>query len=351
MNTNSWKNITIGGRTLYGNVALAPMAGTSDVTFRTLCHEQGASLGCTELVSARGIRYNPSLSRSFRYLEINPEKEGPAAIQLFGYEALDFAEAIPLILEHPLLGKASFIDINMGCPVAKVVKTGAGSALMTDMPLASAILETCVRVATPYSVPVTVKFRKGWNESQVNAVEFARMCRDFGASAVTVHARTREQMYLGQADWDCIAQVAQALAGSGVPVFGNGDIRDGESAARMLRETGVDGVMVGRAAQGNPWIFAEIKAVLSGEPVPAPPAAAQRADVIRRHLTGLCDKLGESLAVREMRAQLSSYFRGQRHASAYRVEAMQASTFLEVDRILDKWVQVSAEECPDGKGC
>ena len=344
MKTNMWKNITIGSRTICGNVALAPMAGTSDVTFRTLCREQGSSLGCTELVSARGIRYNPSLEKSFRYLEINPEKEGPVAIQLFGYEARDFAEAIPLILEHPLLGKADLIDINMGCPVAKVVKTGAGSALMTDMPLAASILETSVRAATPYSVPVTVKFRKGWDESQVNAVEFARMCRDSGAAAVTIHARTRAQMYHGDADWECIAGVAQALAGSGVPVFGNGDVKDGASAALMLAQTGVDGVMIGRAAQGNPWIFAEVKAVLRGEPIPPVPAPAQRADMIRRHLEGLCQKIGETLAVREMRAQLSCYFHGQRHAAAYRVEAMQALTFEQVDKILKEWVAVSLLE-------
>jgi len=344
MSTNAWKNITIGSRTLSGNVALAPMSGTSDMTFRALCHEQGASLGCTELVSARGIRYNPSLSRSFRYLEINPENEGPVAIQLFGYEVKDFAEAIPLVLEHPLLGKTSFIDINMGCPVAKVIKTGAGSALMSDLPLAASILEASVRAASPYSVPVTVKFRKGWDETSSNAVEFAQMCRDFGAAAVTIHGRTREQMYQGTADWACIALVAQTLAGSGIPVFGNGDVKDGESAVRMLAQTGVDGVMIGRAAQGNPWIFAEAKAALLGEPAPPIPTALQRADMIRRHLTGLCSRLGESLAVREMRAQLACYFRGQRHASAYKVQAMQAVTYDEVDAILHEWVAVSLLE-------
>ena len=327
-----------------GNIALAPMAGTSDVTFRSLCHEQGASLGCTELVSARGIRYNPSLSRSFRYLEINPENEGPAAIQLFGYEAKDFDEAIPLILEHPLLSRTSFIDINMGCPVAKVVKTGAGSALMSNLPLAASILETSVRAASHYSVPVTVKFRKGWDETSANAVEFAKMCRDFGAAAVTIHGRTREQMYHGTADWDCIARVSQALAGSGIPVFGNGDIKDGESAVRMLVQTGVDGVMIGRAAQGNPWIFADVKAALMGQPMPPAPTAQERADMIRRHLAGLCGKLGETLAVREMRAQLACYFRGQRHASAYKVQAMQAVTYDEVDSILHEWVVVSLLE-------
>lgn len=344
MVTNLWKNITIGGRTLCGNAALAPMAGTSCVTFRTICHELGASFGCTELVSARGIRYNPDLKKSFRYLEIDPEKEGPVAIQLFGYEARDFAEAIPLILEHPVLGKASFIDINMGCPVSKVVKTGAGSALMLEPKLAASILETSVYAALPYSVPVTVKFRKGWDENRVNTVEFARMCRDFGAAAVTIHGRTREQMYQGSADWECIAQVSQALAGSGIPVFGNGDVKDKESARRMLEETGADGIMVGRAAQGNPWIFAEIQGALQGRPVLPAPTPRIRADMIRRHLSGLCSKLGESLAVREMRSQLSCYFRGQRFASLYKAEVMQAQTFDQVDRLLNQWVAVSLSE-------
>ncbi len=340
MNTNAYKNISIGSRTLCGNVALAPMAGTSDVTFRTICHELGASLVCTELVSARGIRYSPSLKRSFRYLEIDPLNEGPVAIQLFGYDAKDFAEAIPLILEHPILGQTSFIDINMGCPVPKVVKTGAGSALMTDITRAASILEASVLAATHYSVPVTVKFRKGWNDKNVNCVEFAKMCRDFGASSVTIHGRTREQMYQGAADWDCIAQVVQALSGSGVPVFGNGDVKDGESAIRMLAETGVDGVMVGRAAQGNPWLFAEITAVLRGDPSPLPPTTGERADMIRRHLSGLCGKLGEQLAVREMRSRLACYLRGQTHAAVFKTAAMQAETYEQVDQILREWVAV-----------
>ena len=343
MDTNAYKNITIGGRILCGNVALAPMAGTSDVTFRTICRELGASLVCTELVSARGIRYNPSLTRSFRYLEIDPVNEGPVSIQLFGYDAKDFTEAIPLILEHPLLGQTSFIDINMGCPVPKVVKTGAGSALMTDLTRAAAILEASVHAATPYSVPVTVKFRKGWDAKNVNCVEFAQMCRDFGAAAVTIHGRTREQMYQGTADWDCIAKVVQALSGSGLPVYGNGDVSDGESARRMLAETGVDGVMVGRAAQGNPWIFAEIKAALCGETAPLAPTAKERADMIRRHLSGLCGKLGETLAVREMRSRLACYFRGQKHASTFKTEAMQTQTYEQVDQILTAWVEAVLE--------
>ncbi len=413
MNKGLWNDLSIGNRVLCGNVALAPMAGTSDLTFRTICHEQGASLGCTELVTARGIRYDSSLLKSYRYLEIDPEREGPAAIQLFGYDPKDFDAAIPLILEHPVLSAAFSIDLNMGCPVNKVVKTGAGSALMKDLPLAASILDASVRAASPYHVPVTVKFRKGWDETTVNCVSFAAMCRDHGAAAVTVHARTRNQMYSGTADWEAIAAVVSELKGSGVPVFGNGDVKSGGDAIRMLATTGADGVMIGRAAQGNPWIFASVKALLMGggmgaetgprtgqgadvgagvpgephigqgvpgEPTvneradiigqgaPGEPTVIERADMIRRHLNGLIGRLGEEVAVREMRAQLASYLHGQKHASRYKVEAMEAKTFREIDELLKAWVEEAGmqpgiinqtiqavvfakEEAPEGAEC
>ena len=392
MNRGLWNDLKIGNRILCGNVALAPMAGTSDLTFRTICHELGASLGCTELVTARGIRYDPTLLKSYRYLEIDPEREGPAAIQLFGYEPGDFEAAIPLILEHPILSAAFSIDLNMGCPVNKVVKTGAGSALMKDLPLAASILDASVRAASPYHVPVTVKFRKGWDETTVNCVSFASMCRDHGAAAVTIHARTRDQMYSGAADWEAISAVASELKGSGVPVFGNGDVKNGADAIRMLETTGADGVMIGRAAQGNPWIFASVKALLTGggegakaearhltgagqvvseelhtrqgapggptandfptepttndfptEPTandfPTEPTAQARANMIRRHLSGLIGRLGEDVAVREMRAQLACYLHGQKHASRYKTQAMEAKTFREIDELLKEWVE------------
>lgn len=320
-------------------MALAPMAGTSDLPYRAICHRQGAAFVCTELVSARGIRYSGSVLKSYRYLEINAEAEGPAAIQLFGHDPEDFREAIPLILEHPILGRAFCIDLNMGCPVNKVVKTGAGSALMTNSLLASSILTAAVRAAEPYGVPVTVKFRKGWDETRTNAVEFARLCVDSGARAMTLHARTRNQMYSGRADWACIREVAEAIRGSGVPLFGNGDVVDGESAVAMLLETGCDGIMVGRAAQGNPWIFTEIVAALRGEEKPAAPSPQERADTIHEHLRGLALKLGERTAVLEMRAQLAMYFKGQPHATSYKVAAMSAETIGEVEALLAEWVR------------
>ena len=333
-----FREIEIGGRIVPGNLALAPMAGTSDLAFRTICHEEGASLGCTELVSARGIRYEPSMRRCFRFLRIEPEREGPVAIQLFGFEAADFEAAIPTILENVALRGVLAIDLNMGCPVAKVVNTGAGAALMREPKRAEVILRAAVRAAEPFGVPVSVKFRKGWDEGSTNAADFARMCVDAGAASIAVHARSRAQMYGGRADWSILAEVVRATEGSKVPIWGNGDVTDGASAIRMLEETGVDGIMVGRAAQGNPWIFGEIRAAMRGEIPPEGPSPEVRAAVIRRHLDGLCELLGEEIAVREMRAQLAAYFRGVKNGTAFKSLAMNARSREEVSRLLDEWI-------------
>lgn len=325
-----------------GQIALAPVAGTTGMVFRTICRKFGASYGCTELVSARGIAFQRSVEGSLRYLWIDPDAEGNCAIQLFGYEAADFSEAIPLILSHPVLSKAAWIDLNMGCPVPKVVKTGAGCALMKDLPRASSIIGASVRAAEPFGKKVTVKFRKGWDEGNANAVEFALMCRDSGASAVTLHARTRDQMYRGRADWGIIAKTVEALRGSGVRVIGNGDVRDGESADQMLRETRVDGVAVGRAAMGNPWIFSEISAFLNGDLPPRMPTARERTDVIFEHLDGLIRCLGEECAVKEMRTQLSHYLKGKHSAAECRAQAVAAQSAREVRDIVSRWAD--AEE-------
>lgn len=321
---------------------LAPIAGTTGMTFRTICRRFGATYGCTELVSARGIAYSHSVEGSLRYLQIDPQAEGPCAIQLFGYEAADFVAAIPLVLSHPVLSFAAWIDLNMGCPVPKVVKTGAGCALMKDLPRASAIIEASVRAAEPFGIPVTVKFRKGWDEQHENAVEFALMCKESGASAVTLHARTRDQLYHGKADWGIIAETADALRGSGVRVIGNGDVRDGESAERMLSETRADGVAVGRAAMGNPWVFSEIAAYLSGDRSWRPPTATERAEVIFEHLDGLTGLLGEECAVKEMRAQLSYYLKGKHSAADCRAQAVAARTAQEVRDIVSRWADAEA---------
>ncbi len=325
-------------------VNLAPIAGTTGVTYRSICHRFGASSGCTELVSARGIAFQGSVEGSFRYLRIDPENEGPCAIQLFGYEAADFSAAIPLVLSHPILSKAAWIDLNMGCPVPKVVKTGAGCALMKDLPRASSIIAASVRAAEPYGKQVTVKFRKGWDENHINAVEFALMCRDSGAAAITLHARTRDQMYRGKADWSIIAETVEALRGSGVRVIGNGDVRDGKSAEQMLRETQVDGVAVGRAAMGHPWVFSEIAAFLSGNHSRRPPTARERAEVIFEHLDGLAGHLGEECAVKEMRTQLSHYLKGKHSAAEIRAQAVAARTVREARDIVSRWADAEESE-------
>jgi nifR3 family TIM-barrel protein len=229
----------------------------------------------------------------------------------------------------------------MGCPVPKVVKTGAGSALMKDLPRAAEIISASVKAAAAYRIPVTVKFRKGWDAEHVNAAEFAHMCADCGASAVTVHARTRDQMYHGKADWEVLRQVADVLRGTGVTVIGNGDVKDGPSARKMLEETGVDGVAVGRAAQGDPWIFARIRAFMRGEEPPAAPTPTERADIVLRHLRGLTGRLGEKIAVKEMRTQLAFYFKGQKNAADFRSAAMHAETFAEVEDTMYRWVEAA----------
>lgn len=338
--------VTIGKVEIPWNIALAPMAGTSTCIFRTIAHECGSALGVTELVSARGIRFKESVEHSMRYLEIDPEHEGKTAIQLFGFDPDDFAYAIPFLLEDPRLSDVDILDINMGCPVSKVVKTGSGSALMKDPAQAEKIIRACVRAAAPYAKPVTVKFRSGWDEEHITAPEFAKMCVQAGAAGLALHARTQTQMYHGQADWGVITKTKAAIADTGIPLWGNGDVKDGASAIRMLEETGADGVMVGRAAQGNPWVFTEIKAALSSEAEAAKattgtsafaPDRKTRVEVIRRHLIGLCGQLGETTGVKEMRAQIAFYLKGGRGTAEIKNRLMTANTVSEVEALLSEY--------------
>ncbi|MBP1757205.1 MAG: dus [Firmicutes bacterium] len=358
--------LKIGSVQLANNLALAPMAGTTDATFRPICHELGAGLVVTELVSARGICYDTDLRRSWRYLEIVPAAEKPVAIQLFGADPADFAQAILRIHEHPILAQCDLIDLNMGCPVPKVVRGGEGSALMKDPALAGRIIEAAVRAleqvasagadrsgaGSPLVKPVTVKFRKGWDGQQVNAVEFARVCENAGAAAIAVHARTRDQFYSGHADWDIIAAVKQAV---NIPVYGNGDLSGPESARRMIDQTGVDGLMVGRAALGNPWIFQQLTTELAENPVtelagsPAhwtPPSVEERAAMMLGHLSGLVNRLGEHTGVAEMRKQLAAYLRGTPQAAHWKNLVMQARTAAEVEQILEDWTSGMKEISP-----
>ena len=337
-----WKKLHAGSCIFSGNVGLAPMAGTSDISFREICAGMGSALGITELVTARGIRFDPSLSRCYRYLEINPEKESKVGIQLFGFDPEDFHAAIHTILEHPVLHKVNFIDLNMGCPVPKVVKTGAGSALMKNPVLAEKIIRTSVQAAASYQVPITVKFRKGWDDTQINAPDFAKMCVHTGASLLCIHARTRSQMYSGAADWNCIENVVSAVRDTGVPVLGNGDVHDVHSATRMITETGADGLLIGRAAQGNPWIFKQIKAAFQADSDDVPKnekrSRAEITQILLQHLQRQIQRLSEPVAVREMRSQFAYYLKGHTNAAFFKNKLMSAKNYTEVKKMLQEWI-------------
>ena len=285
-------------------VFLGPMAGVTDLPFRVLCRRYGADVTCTEMVSAKAMYYK---NRTTEKLLVRAPEETVAAVQLFGSEPelmADMAEA--------LQERFDIIDVNMGCPVEKVVKNHEGSYLMTDPKLAERIIAA---MAKRLRVPLTVKFRKGFDEAHENAAEFAKMAEGAGAAAVAVHGRTREQFYSGKADWACIAAVKRAVK---IPVIGNGDIFTAADAVRMVEETGVDGVMIARGSRGDPWLFAQVRAALDREPAPAHPSAAEERAMILEHAQGLIREKGEWVAVRELRKHLAWYSAGRAGAAAFR---------------------------------
>lgn len=318
--------LRIGNTVLENNVILAPMAGVTDLPFRVLCREQGAGCVVTEMVSAKAVLYNNKNTREL--LQIDPA-ERPAAVQLFGSEPDIMAEIAARLEEGPY----DYIDVNMGCPVPKIVNNGEGSALMKNPERAKEVLTAMVKAVKK---PVTVKFRKGFNDLSVNAVEFAKMAESCGVAAVAVHGRTREQYYSGKADWDIIRQVKAAVR---IPVIGNGDIFTPEDAGRMLKETGCDGIMVARGAKGNPWLFGRINHYLdTGEVLPGPSMAEIKA-MILRHGRMLVQFKGEGVAMREMRGHMAWYTKGMPHSATLRNEINQVETLEGCVELLDRKIQ------------
>lgn len=311
------RRLKIGNVVLENNVMLAPMAGVTDLPFRLMCKEQGAGLLCMEMISAKAVHFNNKNTEAL--MEIHPE-ETPVSLQLFGSDPGLMAETAARIEERPF----AILDINMGCPVPKVVNNREGSALMKNPKLAGEIIYA---VAHAVKKPVTVKIRKGFDDDTVNAVEIARIAEANGAAAVAVHGRTREQYYSGKADWDIIRQVKEAVR---IPVIGNGDVTDAVSAASLLGQTGCDGVMVGRASRGNPWIFREINSYLDTGVIPGRPTREEVCDMILRHAGLLCFCKGEYVAVREMRKHVSWYTAGYPHSAKLRRLVNGMETFAEL---------------------
>ena len=311
----------IGTVDIPGKLYLAPMAGVTDLAFRQICRELGADMSCTELVSAKALCYQDKKSRGLLKLAGN---ERPAAAQIFGSDIGGMAEAAAIAAE---VSGAAVIDINMGCPVGKVVANGDGSALMKEPEKAARIAEAVVK-ASP--VPVTVKMRRGWDKGSINAVELAKMLEQAGVSAITVHGRTRTQMYAGQADWTTIREVKQAVH---VTVIANGDVFTAEDAVRILSFTGADMAMIGRGCFGNPWLFAQAQAALAGQPVPPlPPLAERWATAVRQVELAAADK-GEHIAVLEARKQLCWYLKGVSHANYYKEQIVRMDTLEDVYRV------------------
>ena len=317
------KTLKIGTVELENPYILAPMAGVTDLPFRLLCKEQGAGLLCMEMVSAKAIQYNNKNTKAL--LEIHPE-ELPVSLQLFGSDPDVISEIAKRIEELPF----SILDINMGCPVPKIVKNGEGSALMKNPKL---VYEIVRKTARAIQKPVTVKIRKGFDDTCINAVEFAKIIEDAGGKAVAVHGRTREQYYSGKADWDIIRQVKEAVS---IPVIGNGDVVSGESAIAIQKETGCDGVMIGRGAQGNPWIFSELLEYERTGKMPLRPSVEAIKKMMIRHAQLQMQYKGEYLGIREMRKHVSWYTSGLPNSAKLRDEINRVESYEELEQLLEE---------------
>jgi len=320
----------IGPVQLSGPAVLAPMAGVCNLAFRLLCKEQGAALVCSEFVSAKALMMGNEKSR--RMLAVHPA-EHPVSIQIFGSDPEEAHIAAQAVEE----AGADIVDFNMGCPVPKVIKAEAGAALMRNPEKAQKIIEAMVKAV---SIPVTVKMRAGWDARSIDAVDLARRFEDAGIAAIAIHGRTRDQGRSGRANWDVIAQVKEAVR---IPVFGNGDVTTPELALEMIRHTGCDGVMIGRGALGNPWIFGRVHAYLATGVVPPEPTLEERAAMARRHLHLLAELKGEYTAVREMRRHAPCYFKGFKGAAAFRQTVVRCESLEAYDAAFEEMLRGAGE--------
>lgn len=316
------KELKIGNVTLDNPLVLAPMAGVTDLPFRLLCKEQGVGLICMEMISAKAVLYNNKNTEQLLKID---DRECPVSMQLFGSEPEIVSGIAARLEERPF----AFLDINMGCPVPKVVNNHEGSALMKNPKLAAEIVRQTVKAI---SKPVTVKIRKGFDDDNINAVEMAKYLEDAGASAIAVHGRTRAQYYSGEADWDIIRQVKEAVT---IPVIGNGDIVDGASARKMLDDTGCDGIMIGRACRGNPWIFSQVKTYLETGKEANKPSISELKEMIMRHAKLMVDIKGDYTGMHEMRKHVAWYTAGYPHSAQLRRQTNEIETLDDLQRLLD----------------